>query len=292
MSFPYLDETKTLNDETRRDLPGEFVKLSEGVTHYELGGPEDGQPVVLVHGFSVPNFIWDPTFDALTAAGLRVLRYDLFGRGFSDRPRKRYDFTLFDRQLFELVEALEIERPFSLMGLSMGGPISANFTDRHPELVAKLVLIDPAGVPIDAPFILKLMLIPGMGELFLGLFGSKALLESMTEDLYDPKDIKLLQDGYRPQMEYKGFKRALLSTMREDVLGDALPIYKRIGDSDLPVLLIWGREDRTVPFAHSQFVLDALPQAQFHPIDDTGHIPHFERPEIVNPLLIEFLGKS
>lgn len=51
MSFPYLGESKELSDETRAELPGEFIQLSDGVTHYEVAGPQDGQPVVLVHGF-------------------------------------------------------------------------------------------------------------------------------------------------------------------------------------------------------------------------------------------------
>ncbi len=291
MSFPYLGETKTLNDETRANLPGEFVQLFDGVTHYELGGPADGQPLVLVHGFSVPYFVWDPTFQALTEAGFRVLRYDLFGRGFSDRPGVDYDFDLFDRQLFELVETLEVGKPFALIGLSMGGPIIADFADRHPELVDKLVLIDPGGIPIEAPPTLKLLLLPGLGELFIGLFGSGSLLKSMAEDFFDPKDIEHIQDRYRIQMQYRGFKRALLSTLRNNILGDSLPLYRRIGDQEISVLLIWGREDRTIPFAHSQAVLDAIPRARFHPIDNAGHIPHYERPEVVIPLLIDFLGR-
>jgi pimeloyl-ACP methyl ester carboxylesterase len=51
--------------------------LSNGVVHYELTGSEDAPVVVLVHGFSVPCYVWDPTFEALTEAGFRVLRYDL-----------------------------------------------------------------------------------------------------------------------------------------------------------------------------------------------------------------------
>ena len=88
-TFPYLGETEELNDTVRANTPGSFVLLSDGYTHYELGGDENGEPVVLVHGFSVPYFIWDPTFDFLTKSGFRVLRYDLFGRGYSDRPEAR-----------------------------------------------------------------------------------------------------------------------------------------------------------------------------------------------------------
>jgi len=65
-AYLYLDEEKTtLDDEIRAALPGQFVELSDGVVHYELAGPENGPTVVLVHGFSVPYYVWDPTFDAL-----------------------------------------------------------------------------------------------------------------------------------------------------------------------------------------------------------------------------------
>lgn len=77
-------ERLTLDDAARQSSEalaygGSYVRLGSGVTHYELAGAKDARTVVLVHGFSVPYYIWDPTFDALTAAGFRVLRYDLTG---------------------------------------------------------------------------------------------------------------------------------------------------------------------------------------------------------------------
>jgi|GEM_PF-3998148 len=59
MSFPYRAETKVLNDETRRSSDGSFIQLSDGITHYELGGNENVEPVILIHGFSVPYFIFE-----------------------------------------------------------------------------------------------------------------------------------------------------------------------------------------------------------------------------------------
>src|SRR5215471_8625837 len=69
-------ETRTLDDAARRSATGKFVRLSDGVTHYEVSGPDSGAPVVLVHGFSVPYYIWDSTAAALSSRGYRVLRYD------------------------------------------------------------------------------------------------------------------------------------------------------------------------------------------------------------------------
>ncbi|MDH3945001.1 MAG: alpha/beta hydrolase, partial [Anaerolineae bacterium] len=239
--------------------------------------------------FSVPFYIWDASFDALTQAGFRVLRFDFFGRGFSDRPRLPYDRALFTRQTSDLVHALEFPTPFSLAGLSMGGIIAAEFAVHNPKLVAKLILIDPAGFPLDFPLSLRIVRIPLLGELLLNLAGPQALLKAMASDLFDPKLVDAFIAQYRIQMGYKGFFRAILSTMRRDVLADALPTYRRLSESQRPTMLIWGRHDETVPFEYSRMLVDALPRLQFHPIDRAGHLPHYERPEVVNPILVEFL---
>ena len=132
-------------------MPGKFITLGDGVTHYDVAGPDSGQRVMLVHGFSVPAYIWDSTVTALTGAGFRVARYDQFGRGYSDRPDIPYTADLFDRQLLQLLDSLGWRDPVSLVGLSNGGPVTANFTGRHPERVRSLTLVDPAAGPNSAP---------------------------------------------------------------------------------------------------------------------------------------------
>jgi len=290
MAFPYLNETEELNEGTRsRAGSGAFVQLTDGVTHYELGGPERGQPVVLVHGFSVPYFIYDPTFSFLAQAGFRVLRYDLFGRGLSDRPRVKYDVHLFVRQLADLLDALQFG-PVNLAGLSMGGPIAAAFTVRYPERVTKLVLIDPAGArPVDLSLTLKIAKLPVVGDLLLGLFGSGNMVKSAASDFFDPKLVREFQSRYAVQMKYKGFMRAILSTIRSGMLDSFHETYQRVGRLQKPTLLVWGKNDTTVPFAHSDDIRAAMPHAEFHAVEDCGHIPHYEKPEIFNPILEKFL---
>ena len=92
----------------RRATPGQFVRLTDGYTHYEIAGPPAGHVVVLAAGFSVPYYIWDPTFNALAEAGFRVLRYDYYGRGFSDRPDVPYTQAFYVRQLGELLDSLKV----------------------------------------------------------------------------------------------------------------------------------------------------------------------------------------
>lgn len=291
MPFP-LFETKTLNDEARKTAGGSFVTLRDGITHYELSNPEGGQTVVLVHGFSVPYFIFDPTFDFLTQKGFRTLRYDLFGRGFSDRPRTRYNMELFVRQLLDLLDALRFTSPVNLVGLSMGGPIAAAFTSRHAERVCSLTLIDPAGArAVSLSPLLKAMKLPGLAEAVFGLVGSESLLKSAAKDFFDPELVGHFIEKYKVQMQYKGFKRAILSTIRNNMLGSFIEAYQAVGRMGKPVLLVWGRNDTTVPFVHSEDLRAAIPQAEFHVVENCGHIPHYEKPEEFNPILLGFLEK-
>ncbi len=298
MSFPYRGETKELNDETRKEAAsGTFMRLSDGVTHYELNGTRNTPHVVLIHGFSVPYFIWDPTFKFLVETRflaengfLRVLRYDLFGRGLSDRPRVKYDIHLFVRQLRDLLDALDIREPVHLAGLSMGGPISAAFLEQYPERVKSHILVDPAGAkPIQLSPILQLAKIPVLAELALGLLGDDSLAKGVASDFYDPALVEQFIAQYKPQMRIKGFKRAILSTIRSNMLGSFLETYQRVGKLHKPTLLFWGRNDNTVPFEHSALIRAAIPHAQFHVIENCGHIPHYEKPEEVNPILSEFI---
>lgn len=292
MPFPYFDEISQIDQAIRDQAEGSFIALTDGVTHYEFSGDEGGSPVVLVHGFSVPYFIFDPTFEFLSQQGFRVLRYDLFGRGLSDRPDIRYDIHLFVRQLRELLDALQLKKVY-LVGLSMGGPVTAAFIDSYPERVTKHVLIDPAGArAISLSALLKAVKMPLVGELLLGLFGSASMVRGIAADLFTPELVEQFQAKYKVQMQYHGFKRAILSTMRSGMLDSFLDVYTRIGKMKKPTLLFWGRKDNTVPFAHSSDILKAIPQAQFQVIENCGHIPHFEKPGEVNEILLEFLKQD
>lgn len=284
-------ETQLLDELTRSSAPGQFTELPDGMVHYEIAGPSDAQTVVLIPGFSVPYAIWDPTFDALVESGFRVLRYDLYGRGYSDRPDTTYDQDLFDRQLMNLLGALGIDKPIDLVGLSMGGAISVVFIDLHPEMVRKLCLIDPAGLPWKQSFNARLAQAPVIGELIMGLMGDNVLVSNLKDYFHGDRGYAELKQKFLDQMQYVGFKKALLSTLRSGVATGAVEAYQRIGKQGYPVMLVWGREDRVVPFEISERVKEQIPGIEFHAIDEAAHIPHYERPEVVNPLLTEFLTR-
>ena len=274
----------------RKSVRGSFIKLQDGFVHYDIAGPVDGPVVVLVHGFSTWSFMWDATFHALVDSGFRVLRYDLYGRGYSDRPDVVYNKDLFDRQLFGLLAVLDIHDRVDLVGNSMGGLITTTFAARHPEKARTLTLIDPAFFFLGrVPFPLG---IPLAGDCVGRVFAVPFIAKAQTKDFKHPERFSEYDRTYRLQMRYKGFSRAIVSTIKSLPQWDALSSLKVVSKTDIPVLLVWGREDRTVPLAVSDKVRSIVPRAEFHVIDDAAHMPHYERPETVNPIVIRFLTEK
>ena len=277
---------RNITPEIRERAAGRFVRLSCGYTHYECGGPENGPVVVLIHGFSVPYHMWDPTFVALVRAGFRVIRYDLYGRGLSDRPRLVYNRRLFVAQLSELLEALAIKEPVYLAGNSMGGAVAAAFAASYPERVGKVVLI----APFSEKFKIGWMGLPVIGELITAVFFVPAAPQAQLQDFYRPERFPEWPERFREQMGYQGFGYALLSTLRNFLNQDPTPDYVELSQAEKPVLLIWGAEDRTLGTGGADKLRRIL-APDFLWLEQVGHIPQYECPEIVNPRIIAFLAE-
>jgi pimeloyl-ACP methyl ester carboxylesterase len=279
-------EQGPLDATARRQAPGQFVTLSHGIVHVRSAGPEQGRPVLLVHGFSVPSYVFDQTSADLAAAGFRVIRFDLYGRGWSDRPDVDYDRELFANQLLELMDTLKIPRA-DLLGLSMGGAIVGRFAAEHPERVRSMVLVAPLTHARD----IGAMAWPGAGEWLMRSWYLPTLAASQLADFPHPERVPGWAARFQPQMRYDGFGRAILSTMRNVVTQSSLPDFGKVGKSGLPVLLVWGDADRTVPYAAHTEVQRAIPQAQLVSLPGLGHLTVVEDPAATDPRIAAFLAQ-
>jgi len=282
-------EKLDLDQEAKNQASGDFVQLSAGEAHYDLAGPEDAPLVVLAHGFSVPSYVWEPTFTALVDSGYQVLVYDLYGRGYSERVQSDYDIDLFTNQLHELLDALGVDQPVIVGGLSMGGPIAARFANLYPEQVSGVIFIAPEVTRPTTGDIFPLNL-PLVGEYLMAAVMEPFLLPKMqTSDFVHPEQFPDWEDMYSVQLQYKGTGRALLSTVRNLTEHDPQEDYQALHETGMPTLLIWGAEDQTIDRVQIDILRQWIPQIQLEVIQAAGHLPHYERPEVVNPLLIEFL---
>lgn len=278
-------EKGPLNAAARTGVPGQFVALSGGVTHYDITGPDSGRVVVLVHGFSVPSYIWDSTSTTLSAAGYRVIRYDLFGRGWSDRPDAAYDGAMYDRQLNELLDSLRITQPIDLVGLSFGGFVTSHYVSTHASRVRTLTMIDPASSARDLPAFLSW---PVVGPWFWQTTQVPGMAEGQASDFLHPERYPTWADQYRPQMRYDGFGRALLRSAFTMSRTDFGALFSAAGKTGVPVLLVWGKQDQTVPIALSDVARTGMPSLEFFPVDSAGHLPQIEQSARVHAKMQEF----
>lgn len=287
-------ETLELTDEEREKAPGSFIDLPCGNTHFELKGK--GEPVVLVHGYATPYFIYDKIFDALVEEGYKVLRYDLLGRGLSERADVKYNVELFAKQLDELTEAIFEKEPFYLFGTSMGGSITAEFCTLHPQKVKKLILLAPAGMDtFKSPFYMKLSAIPGIGKIIFNIIGGKTLLKKCASEMkYSPESEKdYYMESFAYSIKYKDFVKCTYSSLRNTILNtkETVQGYYGIEKAGIPMLVIWGTDDRTMPYYQIDRMKEICKSAEFVSFENSGHIFLYDEYDKTLKEIIPFLKK-
>lgn len=277
-------ETKIMDDTARKNATGKFVALSAGITHYEEAGADTAQTVILVHGYSVPAYIWNPVYDNLEKEGFHVIKYDEFGRGYSDRPNVDYTPEFYRQQLLDLIKALKIKTPIAIAGLSFGGAVVGDFVVNNPALVNKVILIDPVFNFSKA----------GYGEFinnYMMTLEHEKRANGQLEDFKYPQNFPDWTAKYKPQMQYKGFRHSLISTNANYSGKTIKDNYKAMNTLHKKVLLIWGKEDQTVTFNFSDSLRKLL-EVRFLPVEDVGHLPHLEQPTLVNSAIVSFLREK
>jgi len=281
-------EKKDLDDAARTQQGGSYVKLPDGITHYELTGPETGQVVVLVHGFSLPMWVWDAQVEPLTQAGFRVLRYTMFGRGYSDRPEADYSQAFYRKQLFDLLNTLKIQQPVDLVGHSMGGGVVTDFTANYPDRVKDVVLIAPV-INQENDTNVKLLRAPLLGEFLMRLVATKSVTDRAAQLMQKSPKADEYAKLFKEQTQYKGFERAMLAMFRSDAVADHTADYLTVGKQGKKVMLIWGTLDGDITRKMVKDIRTALPGVNYQELEAVGHNSQVDVPDKVNNLVIDFL---
>ena len=121
--YEYIVKDQDFRTEVLINNSGNYIELENGYTYFEEANHDSVTgTVVLVHGFSVPSYILETTFNSIKNKGFRVIMMDLYGRGFSDNPGLPQTDELRASQVIELLDKRGIEYA-SFVGLSNGGRI-------------------------------------------------------------------------------------------------------------------------------------------------------------------------
>lgn len=262
--------------------------------------------VVLMHGKNFNGAYWQTTAEALRTEGFRVVIPDQIGFGKSSKPQQlQYSFHGLAHNTRALLHHLEIDSA-AVVGHSMGGMLAARFELMYPQLVSKLVLVNPIGL-----------------EDYQKFFAYHPVEHWYSEELKkDATAIKNYQlhnyyhgqwhNNYQPWVDVlAGWTRspdyplvAWNAALTFDMIYTQ-PVVENFTDITSPTLLVIGTRDRT---ALGKNLVDAktrekmglyqtlgkqaervMPNAQLVELADTGHLPHIEAFERFSAPLIQFL---
>ncbi|WP_215453879.1 MULTISPECIES: alpha/beta fold hydrolase [unclassified Streptomyces] len=290
--FVASGEDRRLTTESRQALRGSFIELSDGLTHYELKGPEDGELVVMAGGLTIPLFYWDGLVTELHARGLRTLTCSAYGRGYSDRVRARYDETLFARQLAELTESLGLTRKsLHIVGTSMGALVSMTYAAQYLSLVSTLTIVGPAGLakprPTDPQRLLRSDLLAGV---VARMRGRQILQGHLGHNVRDPELGAKLTDMVLDTFRFEGSLYAVFDTLQHLPLSGRDDLFRQTGALGIPTLLLWGDEDDVTPLTHLTAARALLKPQEHHVIPQCGHMAPFERPRHVADRIVPFVA--
>jgi len=302
LAFPYLYKLSGLKKISKEDIPatGDWVKLSRGNIYYEWFVPEESTEVkgtiVLVHGFSTPSFVWGGLTSNFTNSGYKVLVYDHFGRGYSERPRTKYNKDLYLETLRELIVSQGIEDKVHLVGYSMGGPIVGYYADTYPDSTQSASLIAPAGFSKSIPETRSWKTMPIIGDWFWRVFSDRLYgIGNMSETKSSDDPLSINEDRFLPlfekQLSFRGFNESLLSTIRNFNLFDIRNTYESLSSKNIPLLVLWGKKDGVVPYTGSIEFERIFPDGKLITIEDGTHDITYRQTTIVVDQILEFIDK-
>jgi len=286
-NYEFLKKDKQFREATAARWKGDFIKLDDGYTFYEQANANADQHIVFVHGFSVPSYIWEPTYQEAIKRGYGVIRYDTFGRGFSDNPNVEYSTELYVNQLKNLLDSLAIEK-VNLIGLSDGGRTVAMMAARYPERINELIFIAPSGFHEDTEFQTK-----DVAQIEIENFITNAypkIGNGQLSDFYEPEKFTTWETRYNGLLKYQGFARALLSTRKN--YPKMTTIHEKIHTNKISTSFIWGTHDKVLPLNEVKTKLaELLPRATLFEFTKSGHLAHMEEEKRFNRILFEEILK-
>jgi len=274
-TFPSKDALITDNNATSQK-----VKVGDIDIAYKLFGK--GDPVLMIPGFSMTKEMWGPILNDLSE-NHTVIIFDNRGIGETTAGNRTFSMNQFINDIVGLIEALEIEKPIDVLGLSLGGMIAQELAMSHPEIVNHLIVVASS------------------------CGGEKSLPPQLS-----PRDLQSMQTGtankslflhalfpdnwIRENSDEINRTFALPQVSQENLLkyGEAVSKWKGSCDSisniDKPVLVITGTEDITSPPINSLKIAEKIPIAWLIQIDGGGHGVMQQYPETVDKIIEIFLS--
>jgi len=258
-----------------------FLHIGENKIRYLESG-NSKKTLVLIHGLGASSERWDKVIP-IFAEKYRVLVPDLIGFGYSDKPLVDYTPDFFSNFLKEFFTATKTERA-SIVGSSLGGQVSAEFTMSHTQNVEKLVLVSPAGVMEHSTPALDAYIMAALYPNELNAKKAFELMEGSGEEV--PEEII---NGFVERMKLPNAKLAFMSTILG--LKNSKLISSKLESITIPTLVIWGNDDPVIPIENAEMFVSKINHCQLFKMAHCGHTPYVQDPYTFSKKVLEFLAE-
>lgn len=270
---------------------GRILGLQGGALQAVEHGPRDGSPIVLVHCFTCAIDWWDRMLPRL-AREHRVVAIDLLGHGGSEKPESGYSIENQADLIAEALGRLGV-RDATVVGHSLGGPVSIALAEQSPQLVDRLAIVDS---------------IPDNSYGDVGIIGELPFMPVIGEALWRVKPDFAISDGLEvafapgfpvPDAFVEDVKRLTFSAYSgshdafDEYTGEK-PLPQRVAATGKPLLAIMGAEEQIAddPRASLDAYRAAVPGAQIELMAGVGHSPNVEAPAATAALVLNFAAQK
>ena len=276
----------------------EDVKV--GRLHFStlVAGPEDGEPLLLLHGLGATKASWLTILPDL-AKTYRVYAIDLPGFGSSSKPRGRYDARWFARNVFNFMDSVGLKAAH-LGGNSMGGRIAQEMAMMDPKRITSLACLCPATAFSKRPGLwLAKTLRPELGiaagymprsRVIGGLRDMFAKASKVDPDWYEAACDDFLRTWRDPRARM-AFFAAARQIYIEEPHGER-GFWARLEAMRPPALYVYGKQDPIISCDFGRRVQKFLPAATVELWDNCGHVPQVEYPDKTARRLLRFYGEN
>lgn len=270
------------------------MPLAGGAIAYMKAGT--GPAVLLIHGLGGTRRTWRHLIAPL-ARTHTVIAPDLPGHGLSDPPAGDYSLGAHACAMRDLLLTLGHHRA-TIVGHSLGGGVALQTAYQFPERTERVVLISSGGLGAEVTPILRAATLPGADPVVAGLSSIPAALTQrlfgVMPALIGPSDGRVLAEVLRGLTNDQQ-RRAFLRTARTviDWRGQRVSATRQLGLlGDVPLLVAWGADDKTIPPRHHHALAEQVPHAVTVEIADAGHYPHETAPAQLLSAMETFLSAT
>ncbi len=263
----------------------DFLAIKKYLLHYTQMG--SGPPIILIHGGGTWLYSFRHNILPL-AEKYSVYAFDMPGHGYTEARTdlEAYNFDTVCEALLEFMDAMHLKK-VNLAGHSWGGGWAIYFTNRYPDRVNKIILIDSSGMHRYEQLAWELMKYPFLGRFILKFMSENTIRKGLETSFYDKNivDWEMIKKIYTP-LSNKKILNAQLSYSRNINWKETKIALPRIRSK---ALIIWGQNDRYISVKYGRRMQRLIPDSQLEIIDHCGHSAHEEYPGRVNGLIADFI---